>query len=138
MGETQGRGGQSWGWNLSADFGSSACPLVPTRPTLPTVSPIPGGETEAQRGVVTYQDRVSGSTCCSGLGPPSESLEGRTSLRSGVRPGALGPCLGAEVFPHSPEGPSAGIGVSVYAEATLRGQARWGGLPFQLRRPGTC
>lgn len=52
--------GQTWSWTLSADSRSSARPPVPPRPVLRTISPVIGGDTEVQKGVVTYQDPVSG------------------------------------------------------------------------------
>lgn len=53
--------GQTWTWTLSADSRSSALPPVPPRPVLLTISPVTGGDTEVQKGVVTYQDPMSGN-----------------------------------------------------------------------------
>lgn len=53
--------GQIWSWSLSPNSRSSVRPPVPPAPALLAASPVTGGETEVQRGVVTYQDGVSGS-----------------------------------------------------------------------------
>lgn len=49
--------GQSWRWNVSSNSGPRAQPTCATKASFPVTS----GETEVQRGVVTYQDQASGS-----------------------------------------------------------------------------